>query len=90
MDRFAFFLQKSLKMLVILHPNTDEPVEESKRTWNYLNELPEIRLQKHRVQGKVQLLTGNIRYGIKTELSKKFYHFKNYFKYKSIKLRVFF
>ncbi|MBG55925.1 MAG: hypothetical protein CL935_02195 [Deltaproteobacteria bacterium] len=58
-------------MLVILYPNNNEPAEESKRTWNYINELPEIRLQKHHVQRKVQRLTGNIRYGIKTELSKK-------------------
>jgi len=44
-------------MLVILHPNTNESAEEFKRTWKHLQGLPEIRLQKHQVQGKGQRLT---------------------------------
>ena len=44
-------------MLVILHPNTNESAEEFKRTWKHLQGLPEIRLQKHQVQGKGERLT---------------------------------
>ena len=44
-------------MLVILNPNTDETTEDFKITWEYLLGLPEIRLQKHKVQGRGQKLT---------------------------------
>ena len=44
-------------MLVILYPNTDESTEEYKQTWDHLLGLNEIKLQKHKVQGKVQNLT---------------------------------
>ena len=44
-------------MLVILNPNTDETTEDFKITWEYLFGLPEIRLQKHKVQGRGQKLT---------------------------------
>mgnify|MGYP000164995467 CR=1 FL=1 len=44
-------------MLVILHANTEETAEDYKRTWSHLQGLPEIRLQKHKVQGRGQQLT---------------------------------
>ena len=44
-------------MLVILNPNIDESTEDFKITWDYLLGLPEIRLQKHKVQGRGQKLT---------------------------------
>ena len=44
-------------MLVILHPNIKESSSEYKQTWEHLQGLTEIRLQKHRVQGKVQDLS---------------------------------
>ena len=44
-------------MLVILNPNTDETTEDFKLTWQYLLGLPDIRLQKHKVQGRGQKLT---------------------------------
>jgi len=44
-------------MLVILHPNIKESSNEYKQTWEYLQSLNEIRLQKHKVQGKVQDLS---------------------------------
>ena len=44
-------------MLAILHPNTDENSSEFQTTWKYLNNLPNIRVQKHEVQGKQQKLT---------------------------------
>ena len=44
-------------MLVILNANTEETAEDYKRTWSHLQGLPEIRLQKHKVQGRGQQLT---------------------------------
>jgi 3-deoxy-7-phosphoheptulonate synthase len=43
-------------MLVILHPNTDIQSEAFRKTWDYLNGLPEIRLQQHVVHGLQQTL----------------------------------
>ena len=37
-------------MLVILNPNTDETTEDFKITWEYLLDLPEVHLQKHKVK----------------------------------------
>jgi len=34
-------------MLGILCPNTDENSKEFKRTWNYLNNLPDVLTKKH-------------------------------------------
>ena len=44
-------------MLVILIPDTDEASEEYKKTWKHLRGLSEIRLKKHKVQGRGQGLT---------------------------------
>jgi 3-deoxy-7-phosphoheptulonate synthase len=44
-------------MLVILHPNTDESSQKFIKTWNYLNDLPDIQLKKHIVIGDQQTLT---------------------------------
>ena len=44
-------------MLVILHPNIDESSESFQTTLSYLNNLPQIRIQKHEVQGRQQKLT---------------------------------
>ncbi len=44
-------------MLVILHPNTDESSPKFIKTWNYLNDLPDIQLKKHIVIGEQQTLT---------------------------------
>ena len=44
-------------MLVILHPNIKESSNEYKQTWEKLLSLDDIRLQKHKVQGKVQNLS---------------------------------
>ena len=44
-------------MLVILRPNTDENSYEFKKTWNFLNNLPDIDLKKHIVSGEHQELT---------------------------------
>lgn len=44
-------------MIVILHPNMNESSEEFLRTWDYLSELPDVRLQKHIVEGNEQRLT---------------------------------
>ena len=44
-------------MLVILTPDTDEASEEYKQTWKHLRGLEDIRLKKHKVQGRGQGLT---------------------------------
>ena len=44
-------------MLVILRPNTDENSKEFKKTWNYLNNLPDVQTKKHIISGKQQKLT---------------------------------
>ncbi|MED5403004.1 MAG: 3-deoxy-7-phosphoheptulonate synthase [SAR324 cluster bacterium] len=44
-------------MLIILTPDTDEASEEFKQTWKHLRGLEDIRLKKHKVQGKGQGLT---------------------------------
>ena len=44
-------------MIVILHPNIDENGEAFKKTMRYLNNLPDITLQQHAVQGSGQKLT---------------------------------
>ena len=44
-------------MLLILHPHIDENSEAFQQTWAYLAALPNIRVQKHIVQGKAQRLT---------------------------------
>lgn len=43
-------------MLVILHPNCQEDSNEYKNTWKYLNELSDITVRKHAVQGQQQTL----------------------------------
>jgi len=44
-------------MLVILRPNTDENSKQFKKTWNYLNNLPDVQLKIHHVLGEQQKLT---------------------------------
>ena len=44
-------------MLIILRPNTDEKSPEFKKTWEYLNTLPNVQLKKHIVSGQQQTLT---------------------------------
>jgi 3-deoxy-7-phosphoheptulonate synthase len=44
-------------MIVILHPNTDEKSEEYKDAMSFLEQLPNIALQRHVVQGKEQRLS---------------------------------
>ncbi len=44
-------------MLVILHPNIDENSQSFQTTLTYLKNLPQIRIQKHEVQGQQQKLT---------------------------------
>ncbi|MDC4203722.1 MAG: hypothetical protein MPW17_19695 [Candidatus Manganitrophus sp.] len=44
-------------MLLILHPHIDENSAAFQQTWAYLATLPNIRVQKHIVQGKAQRLT---------------------------------
>jgi 3-deoxy-7-phosphoheptulonate synthase len=44
-------------MLVILQPDTDEKSQEFAETWKYLNDLPDIQLKKHVIQGAQQQLT---------------------------------
>jgi 3-deoxy-7-phosphoheptulonate synthase len=44
-------------MLVILKPNVDEATPQFKKTWDHLSNLPNIRVQKHIVEGKQQRLT---------------------------------
>lgn len=43
-------------MLVILHPDCQENSEEYNNTWDYLNQLPDITVRKHTVQGQQQTL----------------------------------
>ncbi len=58
-------------MIVILNSNTDENSEEFKETWDYLNNLENIRSQKHIVQGKFQSLTEIYLFGDTATLSKE-------------------
>ena len=44
-------------MLAILHPNTDENSEDYRTTFQFLEELQDIQLQTHVVQGEQQKLT---------------------------------
>ncbi len=44
-------------MLVILNPNTDEQSPEFKKTWTYLQSLPNITVKIHRIEGVLQRLT---------------------------------
>lgn len=44
-------------MIVILKPNTDEESPQFRQTWDYLSELPDIKLKKHKVIGQQQVLT---------------------------------
>ena len=58
-------------MLVILHPNTDENSRKFKRTWSYLNALPDIQLKKHIVEGEQQKLTEIYLIGDTSKLDRK-------------------
>ena len=44
-------------MLAILRPNTDENSRAFKKTWDHLNNLPNVQLKKHIVTGEQQKLT---------------------------------
>ncbi len=43
-------------MLLIMHPDIDENGDAFKQTWAFLTGLPDIRVQKHVVEGKAQRL----------------------------------
>ncbi len=43
-------------MLLIMHPDIDENGDAFKQTWTFLTGLPNIRVQKHVVEGKGQRL----------------------------------
>lgn len=43
-------------MLLIMQPDIDETSDAFRQTWEFLTSLPEIRVQKHIVQGKEQRL----------------------------------
>ena len=43
-------------MLAILHPNTDENSDDYRTTFQILEELQDIQLQTHEVQGEQQKL----------------------------------
>lgn len=58
-------------MIVILHPNTDENSAAFKKTWGYLNNLENIRTQKHIVEGKFQKLTEIYLFGDTAALNKE-------------------
>ena len=57
-------------MIVILKPNTDENSNAFKKTWEYLSNLDNIRIQKHKVEGKFQRLTEIYLFGDTAALSK--------------------
>ena len=57
-------------MIVILRPNTDESSSAFKKTWDYLNGLHNIRIQKHIVEGKFQRLTEIYLFGDTVALNK--------------------
>ncbi len=44
-------------MLIILRPNTDENSKQFRKTWDYLNNLPDIQIKKHVITGTQQKLT---------------------------------
>jgi len=44
-------------MLVILRPNTDENSRQFKKTWQYLNNIPDVQIKKHEIFGEQQKLT---------------------------------
>ena len=58
-------------MIVILRPNTDENSAAFKKTWDYLEGLNNIRLQKHKVEGKFQKLTEIYLFGDTAALNKE-------------------
>ncbi len=58
-------------MIVILKPNTDENSNAFKKTWDYLNKLENIKIQKHIVEGKFQRLTEIYLFGDTLALSKE-------------------
>ncbi len=58
-------------MIVILRPDVDENSSEFKKTWEYLNELENIRIQKHIVEGKFQRLTEIYLFGDTAALNKE-------------------
>lgn len=58
-------------MIVILKPNTDETSNAFKKTWDYLNKLENIRIQKHIVEGKFQRLTEIYLFGDTAALNKE-------------------
>jgi 3-deoxy-7-phosphoheptulonate synthase len=57
-------------MIVLILPDVKEQSEEFARTWEYLENLPDIRVQKHVVKGKAQQLTEIYLIGDTSKLSK--------------------
>jgi 3-deoxy-7-phosphoheptulonate synthase len=58
-------------MIVILQPDVNENSDEFKKTWDYLNGLENIRIQKHVVEGKFQRLTEIYLFGDTAKLNKE-------------------
>ncbi len=58
-------------MIVILHHDIDENSNAFKKTWDYLNNLDNIRIQKHIVEGKFQRLTEIYLFGDTAALNKE-------------------
>ncbi len=57
-------------MIVLILPDVKEQSEEFTRTWEYLQNLPGIKVQKHVVKGKAQQLTEIYLLGDTSKLSK--------------------
>ncbi len=57
-------------MIVFLRPDVDENSESFKKTWDYLSDLENIRIQKHIVQGNQQMLTEIYLFGDTSALNK--------------------
>lgn len=57
-------------MIVLILPDISEQSEEFIRTWDYLQTLPNVKVQKHVVKGKAQQLTEIYLLGDTSKLSK--------------------
>ena len=57
-------------MIVLILPDISEQSEEFTRTWAYLQNLPDVKVQKHVVKGKAQQLTEIYLLGDTSKLSK--------------------
>lgn len=58
-------------MIVILHPDSDEHSKAFEETWAYLQNLPNVKTQKHSIRGKQQVVTEIYLLGDTTPLDTK-------------------